>query len=105
MEIHDPGPHQTFLNLAGTNAVSELNTSGCFAFLDVSNKQIKADAVHLFHGKDFTGTGTIGCAFVLSATQGLQHRRQRDKLLVGLYPEQLVAHETRHGAQHMSGST
>jgi hypothetical protein len=61
-------PIQPFLSQAGTNAVCAesnglLRTFGGFNGY-VRQTGINADVVHLFHGKDFTGTSTIGCAYI-----------------------------------------
>jgi hypothetical protein len=71
LEIHcNPAtdPIQPFLSLAGTNAVCA-ESNGLLRSFGGFNGYVKktgigADVVHLFHGKDFTGTGTIGCTYI-----------------------------------------
>jgi hypothetical protein len=110
LEIHcEPttDPIKPYLSQAGTNDI-------CGALLPsfagyVSSKGINGDVTHLFHGKDFTGTGTVGCAYIgtlcnTSYNAAVNEIRFSNSLSL---QSKLVAHENGHicSAGHMSDST
>jgi hypothetical protein len=114
LEIHcDPttDPMQPLLSQAGTSNVCTdsnglLRSFGAY----ISSKRINADVVHLFHGKDFTGSNTIGCAYIgtLCDTRGYNVGVNEMSYSGGLsLQSKLVAHENGHicNANHVSDST
>jgi hypothetical protein len=118
LEIHcNPAtdPIQPFIILAGTNAVCAesnglLRSFGGFnGYVRSTGIGINADVVHLFHGHDFTGTSTIGCAYIgtLCDTVGYNVGANEISYSGSLdIQSKIIAHETGHicNAQHTSNS-
>jgi hypothetical protein len=111
LEIHcdqATDPIRPFLSLAGTNNVCG-NSNGLLQKFDgyVRSKGISSDVNHLFHGKDFTGTRTVGCAYIgtLCSTYGYNTGVNEITFSSSLSKQsKLVAHETGHicSANHLS---
>jgi hypothetical protein len=110
LEIHcDPNtdPIEPILSQAGTSDVCGALES--FAGY-VSSKGINGDVTHLFHGKDFTGTTTIGCAYIgtLCNTDGYNTGVNQISFSESLpVQSKLVAHENGHicSANHTSDTS
>jgi hypothetical protein len=84
LEIHcnpDTDPIRPLLNQAGTSNVCDESNGLLVNFVEhIRSTGINADVVHLFHGKDFTGTSRVGVRLRWNSLQHewLQRRRQRD---------------------------
>jgi hypothetical protein len=101
LEIHcDPNtdPIKPYLSQAGNSK------NVCGNLLDkfvgyVRSTGINSDVAHLFHGKDFTGTSAIGCAFVgtLCRTDGFNSGVNEISFSnLPALQSKLVAHENGH---------
>jgi hypothetical protein len=113
LEIHcnpDTDPIRPLLSQAGTSSVCAESNGLLRSFGGyISSTGINADVVHLFHGKDFTGTGTIGCAYIGTLCDtwgyntGVNEISYSDSLSLR---SKLVAHENGHicSANHVSDS-
>jgi hypothetical protein len=114
LEIHcDPNtdPIKPYLSQAGTDNICG-NSDGLLQNFAgyVRNKRINGDVAHLFHGKDFTGTRTIGCAYVgtlcnrNSFNTGVNEISFSNSLSL---QSKLVAHENGHicSANHVGDRT
>jgi hypothetical protein len=114
LEIHcDPNtdPIKPYLSQAGTENICGNSTGLLQNFVGyVKSKGINGDVTHLFHGKDFTGSSTIGCAYVgtLCRTDGYNTGVNEISFADSLsLQSKLVAHENGHicSASHVDGST
>jgi hypothetical protein len=114
MEIHcnpDTDPIRPLLIQAGTSSVCAESNGLLRTFAGyIGSTGINADVVHLFHGKDFTGTNTVGCAYIgtLCDTYGFNAGVNEISYSGSLsLQSKLVAHENGHicSANHVSDST
>jgi hypothetical protein len=116
LEIHcdpDTDPIRNFLILAGNSNVCG-NSNGLLQKFTgyVFSNSIIGDVVHLFHGKDFTRTSSIGCAYVgtLCSTSRSRPNTGVDEINFSdslTQQSKLVAHETGHNcnAIHIEDDT
>jgi hypothetical protein len=106
LEIHcdpDTDPIRPYLNQAGKDNVCG-NSDGLLQnFVEYvrssSSISKKGDVTHLFHGKDFTGTSIIGCAYLgtLCRTDGYNTGVNEISFSNSLSSQsKLVAHESGH---------
>jgi hypothetical protein len=106
LEIHcDPttDPITPMVTEAGTNVCGALLPSFSVYVKSMSNK---GDVTHLFHGNDFTGTGTVGCTYVGSICDENGYSAGVNEITFSSslsLQSRLVAHETGHacGAGHV----
>lgn len=96
------------LNSAGTSNICSSSGSLLEQFSSyVDRENIPGDVVHLFHAKDFTGTSTVGCAWVGTLCRGSGYSAGVNELSFTNTPSsmaKLLAHENGHicGGQHTS---
>jgi hypothetical protein len=97
---HSNDPIRPMLDNAGNSNICNNRNSLLEGFAEyVRTKKIPGDIVHLFHGKDFTGTSTIGCAWTGTFCDGNGYNTAVNELTFSTSPSRLallLAHENGH---------